>query len=120
PGTGISFTPATRFVHKSGESVQALGSGVSLTAGLKRGHNYGAPVNGDGFKMSGYTGNVAPDQWFGGAISGSAGSIALMDASGKVLVDGLVYGAQQSNSSANGTIASPEIATLEGIQTQGG
>src|SRR5690606_21742825 len=28
--------------------------------------------------------------------------------------------AQQSNSSANGTIASPEIATLEGIQTQGG
>lgn len=53
-------------------------------------------------------------------MSGSSGSIALMDASGKVMVDGLVYGSQQSNSSANGTIPSPEIATLEGVQSQGG
>jgi hypothetical protein len=43
-----------------------------------------------------------------------------MDASGTVLVDAIVYGSQQSNSSANGTITSPEIATLEGNQSQGG
>ena len=50
----------------------------------------------------------------------SAGSVALMDASGAVVVDAMVYGSQQSNSSANGTITSPEIATLEGDQSQGG
>ena len=43
-----------------------------------------------------------------------------MDASGEVVVDAMVYGSQQSNSSGNGTIASPEIATLEGDQGQGG
>jgi hypothetical protein len=43
-----------------------------------------------------------------------------MDATGKVLVDGMVYGSQQSSSSANGTIASTEIATLEGEQGMGG
>jgi hypothetical protein len=43
-----------------------------------------------------------------------------MDASGVVLVDAMVYGSQQSSSSANGTITSPEIATLEGDQSRGG
>jgi hypothetical protein len=43
-----------------------------------------------------------------------------MDASGNVVVDALVYGSQQSSSSANGTITSPELATLEGDQRQGG
>jgi hypothetical protein len=43
-----------------------------------------------------------------------------MDASGVVVVDAMVYGSQQSNSSANGTIASPELATLEGDQGKGG
>ena len=42
-----------------------------------------------------------------------------MDARG-VVVDAIVYGSQQSNSSANGTITSPEIAILEGDQSQGG
>jgi hypothetical protein len=37
-----------------------------------------------------------------------------------VVVDAIVYGSQQSNSSANGTITSPEIATLEGDQGGGG
>ena len=32
----------------------------------------------------------------------------------------MVYGTRQSNSSGNGTITSPELATLEGDQTQGG
>ena len=43
-----------------------------------------------------------------------------MDASGVVVVDAVVYGSQQSSSSANGTIASPEIATLEAEQGKGG
>jgi hypothetical protein len=37
-----------------------------------------------------------------------------------VVVDAMVYGSRQSNSSANGIITSPEIATLEGDQSQGG
>jgi len=37
-----------------------------------------------------------------------------------VLVDAVVYGSQQGNSSANGPVTSPEIATLEGDQSQGG
>jgi len=43
-----------------------------------------------------------------------------MDKTGSVVADALVYGSQQSNSSANGTIPSPELATLEGVQSQGG
>jgi hypothetical protein len=43
-----------------------------------------------------------------------------MDASGAVVVDAMVYGSQQSSSSANGTITSPELATLEGDQSKGG
>ena len=37
-----------------------------------------------------------------------------------LVLDALVYGSQQSNSSANGTIASPELAVLEGDQRGGG
>jgi hypothetical protein len=43
-----------------------------------------------------------------------------MDATGTVVIDAIVYGSQQSSSSANGTIASPELATLKGNQRQGG
>ncbi|MBK8636290.1 MAG: hypothetical protein IPN72_23200 [Saprospiraceae bacterium] len=120
PGTGIGFSPATKFVHVSGQAVQALGSGITLSSALKNANKYGAPIKGIGFKSGGYRGKILPNQWYGGSLSGSSGSIALMDASGKVMVDGLVYGSQQSNSSANGTIPSPEIATLEGVQSQGG
>ena len=59
------------------------------------------------------------DQWYGVPLSATAGSVALMDA-GSLVVDAMVYGSQQSNSSANGTITSPELATLEGDQSQGG
>ena len=69
---------------------------------------------------AGYQGPPAPNQWFGNPLSASAGSIALLDASGKVVVDAMVFGSQQSSSSANGTIASPELATLEGDQGKGG
>ena len=119
-GTGISFSPPTKFPHRSGDAVQALGSGITLDRPLVRSHAYGAPVVNPAVTTAGYQGMPAPNQWFGSTLSLRAGSIALMDANGAVLVDGMVYGSQQSNSSANGTIASPEIATLEAIQSQGG
>jgi hypothetical protein len=55
-----------------------------------------------------------------GSLSNRTSSIALLDASGEVLVDAIVYGSQQCSSSANGTIASPEIAVLESDQSKGG
>lgn len=119
-GTGISFSPVTRYPHMSGDAVQALGSGITLDRPLASSHAYGAAVfNADATK-EGYQGDSVPNLWFGGMLSSNAGSIALMDASGKVVVDALVYGSQQSNSSGNGTIANPELATLEGEQGGGG
>ena len=119
-GTGISFSPATKFPHTSGDAVQALGSGVTLDAALVKGHAYGAAVVNARVATEGYQGLPAPNQWFGGSLSSRAGSIVLTDATGEVVVDGMVYGSQQSDSSGNGTIASPEIATLEGDQGKGG
>jgi len=119
-GTGISFSPATRFPHLSGDAVQALGSGVTIDRPLAKGHAYGAPLVSRRVTTVGYQGPPAPHQWFGGALSPRAGSIALLDAGGAVVVDAMVYGSQQSSSSGNGTIASPEIATLEADQGQGG
>ena len=120
PGTGISFSPATRFPHMSGDAVQALGSGVTLDRPLARAHPYGAPVVAPLATTVGYQGSEPPDQWFGSELSTNAGSIALWDAGGSVVVDAMVYGSQQSSSSANGYITSPEIATLEAVQDQGG
>ena len=119
-GTGISFSPATRFEHKSGDAVHALGSGITLDSPLAMNHEYGAPIVNTLATTVGYQGPPVPNQWYGGPFSASAGSIALFDASGTVLIDALVYGSQQSNSSANGPVTSPEIATLEGDQSQGG
>jgi hypothetical protein len=119
-GTGISFSPATKIPHTSGDAVQALGSGITLDRPLDNVHEYGAAVVNPQAPAAGYQGMPPPNQWFGSALSPSAGSIALMDAAGKVVVDAMVYGSQQSSSSANGTIASPELATLEGVQDKGG
>ena len=119
PGTGISFTPATRFAHTSGDAVQALGSGLSLDRPLARAHALGAPVVNGAAGNEGYQG-PAPNQWFGGNLSIRGGAIALTDPSGKVVVDAVVYGSQQGNSSASGAITSPELATLEGVQGGGG
>ena len=119
-GTGISFSPATRFVHKSGDAIQALGSGITLESSLDKNHEAGAPVINSLATSMGYQGSVSPNQWYGAPLSTTAGSVALMDATGAVVVDAMVYGSQQSNSSANGIITSPEIATLEGDQSQGG
>jgi hypothetical protein len=119
-GTGISFSPATKFVHKSGDAVQALGSGIKLKRALDKNYEAGAAVLNPMAPSVGYQGTARPSQWYGAPLSSAAGSVALMDASGMLVVDAIVYGSQQSNSSANGTITSPEIATLEGDQSQGG
>jgi hypothetical protein len=118
--TGISFSPSTRFAHKSGDAVQALGSGITIVNSLAKNHESGTSVINPLATSAGYQGSSAPDQWYGYPLAASAGSVALTDASGKVIVDAMVYGSQQSNSSANGTITSPEIAILEGDQSQGG
>ncbi len=128
PGTGVSFTPATRVAHISGEAVQPLGAPYKLDAPLKEdvpayqavglpttlqavrdllGALVGEPAQGDRLAM-------------GYAPSLTAGSIALVDPATGAVLDAIVYGSQQSSSSANGTIASPELATLEGVQSGGG
>ena len=119
-GTGISFLPATRFPHISGDTVQALGGGITLERPLTMGHAYGAPVHSALTSTEGYQGPPSPNQWFGGTLSARAGAITLLDAGGVAVVDAIVYGSQQSSSSANGTITSPEIATLEADQGKGG
>ena len=99
PGSGISFSPATRFAHESGDALQPLGEnpqGIYAT---------GKPDEALAFR---YT------------LSTTAGSIALIDPATETVIDAVVYGSQQSNSSGNGTIASPELATLEGDQKGGG
>jgi hypothetical protein len=120
PGTGIRFSAAAAFAHKSGDGVQALGSGITLDRPLASNHAVGAPVVNALNVTAGYQGPPAPNQWFGGTLSARAGSIVLLDSSGAVVVDAIVYGSQQSSSSANGTITSPEIALLEGEQGHGG
>lgn len=118
-GTGISFTPATRVAHRSGDAVQALGSGVVLDRPLAAAHAYGAPVRFSGVAHEGYQG-PAPQAWFGSTLFITGGAVALTDPTGAVVMDAVVYGSQQSNSSASGYITRPDLATLEGVQHQGG
>ena len=92
PGEGIRFTPATRFAHESGDALQPLGEGWTPTPGL----------------------------YLSYAPSATAGSVALYDPATDTVLDAIVYGSQQSSSSANGTITSPELAILEGSQQGGG
>ena len=116
-GTGISFTPATKFAHKSADVVQALGTGITLQNALTKNHQLGSVITTQS-TTAGYQGAHQPNLWYGMPLSATAGSIALRQ--GNVLVDGAVYGPPQSNSSANGTVTTPEIAVLEGDQGQGG
>lgn len=116
PGSGVSFTPATRFAHISGEAVQPLGTPYILGSPLKEDVSvYDAA---DPFVCTG--GTSFDYDSFGYAPSPSAGSVALIDPASGTVLDAVVYGSEQSNSSANGTIASPEFATLEGVQAGGG
>jgi hypothetical protein len=72
-----------------------------------------------GVANEGYQG-PAPHAWFGSPLFITGGAIALTDPSGATVMDAIVYGSRQSNSSANGTITRPDLATLEGVQHQGG
>lgn len=99
PGTGVRFTPATRYAHESGDALQPF---TAEPEGL---YATGKPDIGLTYRY---------------ALSPAAGSVALVDPATGVILDAVVYGSQQSNSSANGTIASPELAVLEGDQQGGG
>lgn len=95
----------------AGVDVSALGSGIEFTPALRYDH-----VSGDA--ISAPAAPVAMDGSYSYTYSTRAGAIALYH--GDVLVDAVVYGSQQSDSSANGTITRPDIAVLEGDQSQGG
>ena len=89
PGTGISFTPPTRFVHHSGESVQALGSGITLESTLDRDHEVGAPIVNTQVASEGYQDDMNPDQWYGFPLSTHAGSITMLNDDGSVIIDAI-------------------------------
>jgi hypothetical protein len=91
-GTGITFAPASAFAHLSNEPVESLGAGITLDRPLLKAHAIDAVVRDASVTNAGYQGTPAPNQWFGGpALSSSAGSMVLRDASGLV-VDSLNYG----------------------------
>ena len=91
-GTGISFEPATSFVHSSNEPVLALSSSMTLDKPLSNDHEIDDVVRDEKVTTAGYQGGPEPDQWFGGpALSASAGNMVLRDANG-IVVDGLNYG----------------------------
>ena len=128
PGSGISFSPATQFAHVSGEAVQPLGAPYTLDAPLKADVAAWSPVGlpstltavRDLLRALAGLQDNSRRFGLGYAPSQTAGSIALVDPATGAVLDAIVYGSQQSNSSANGTIASPELATLEGVQDGGG
>ena len=128
PGSGISFSPATQFAHLSGEAVQPLGAPYTLDAPLKADVAAWSPVGlpstltavRDLLRALAGLQDNSRRFGLGYAPSQTAGSIALVDPATGAVLDAIVYGSQQSNSSANGTIASPELATLEGVQDGGG
>ena len=95
----------------AGVDVSVLGSGIEFTPALKYDHTSGDAI-------SAPAAPVAKDGSYSYTYSTRAGAIALYH--GNVLVDAVVYGSKQSNSSANGTIARPDLAVLEGDQSQGG
>ena len=109
-GSGISFEPATEFEHTSGDELRPLGTPYTLERALES--------DVETFKGIALSGSDAA--LFGYGLSGAAGSIALVDPRTNTVIDALVYGSKQSNSSANGTIASPQLAVMESPQDGGG
>lgn len=95
----------------AGVDVWAAGTGIEFTPALRYDHMSGDAISGPAAPM-------ALDGSYSYTYSTRAGAIALYH--GDVLVDAVIYGSKQSNSSANGTIARPDLAVLEGEQTLGG
>ena len=95
----------------AGVDVWAFGTGIEFTPALRYDHMSGDAISAP-FVIP------AKDGSYSYTYSTRAGAIALYH--GDVLVDAVIYGSKQSNSSANGTICRPDLAVLEGEQTQGG
>ncbi|MBR5158779.1 MAG: lamin tail domain-containing protein [Bacteroidaceae bacterium] len=95
----------------AGVDVWAFGTGIEFTPALRYDH-----MSGDA--ISAPAAPLAQDGSYSYTYSTRAGAIALYH--GDVVVDAVIYGSKQSNSSANGTICRPDLAVLEGEQTQGG
>lgn len=95
----------------AGVDVWAFGTGIEFTPALRYDHMSGDAISAPHVKP-------ANDGSYSYTYSTRAGAIALYH--GDVLVDAVIYGSKQSNSSANGTICRPDLAVLEGEQTQGG
>ena len=119
-GTGISFSPATKFPHTSGDAVQALGSGITLDSPLanaprvRRARSQPRRPRRRDTRDRRRPTVVRRRPLRQGRLDRTPGCQR------QLVVDAIVYGSQQSNSSGNGTIASPELATLEGDQGKGG
>lgn len=104
-GSGVSFEPALKYAHRSGDEVRPLGKPYTLSAPL-------------GCSLVPF---ISPDKdHFAYALSPNAGSLSLEDPASGTVLDAVVYGSRQSNSSANGTVASPELAVMESPQDGGG
>jgi len=99
-GTGVKVTPL-KYNHRSGDAVEVLAENEAEPSSNAPAHTM-----------------VCDGQHYGYTFSPKAGAVAIYN--GDVLVDAIIYGSKQSNSSANGTIARPDIAIYEGNQTQGG
>ena len=95
----------------AGVDVWTPGSGIEFTPALRYDHTSGDAI-------SGPAAPTAQDGSYSYTYSTRAGAIALYH--GDVLIDAVIYGSKQSDSSANGTIARPDLAVLEGDQSQGG
>lgn len=95
----------------AGVDVWTPGTGIEFTPALKHDHTSGDAI-------SAPAAPVAQDGSYSYTYSTRAGAIALYH--GDVLVDAVIYGSKQSDSSANGTITRPDLAVLEGEQSQGG
>ena len=95
----------------AGVDVWAFGTGIEFTPALRYDHMSGDAISAPHVKP-------ANDGSYSYTYSTRAGAIALYH--GDVPVDAVIYGSKQSNSSANGTICRPDLAVLEGEQTQGG
>ena len=95
----------------AGVDVWSFGTGIDVAPVLRYDH-----MSGDA--ISGRAPQIAQDGNYSYTYSTRAGAIALYH--GNVLIDAVIYGSKQSNSSANGTITRPDLAVLEGDQSQGG
>ena len=95
----------------AGVDVWAFGTGIEFTPALRYDHMSGDAISAPLVK-------TANDGSYSYTYSTRAGAIALYH--GDVPVDAVIYGSKPSNSSANGTICRPDLAVLEGEQTQGG